>query len=64
MFRGEVVSAFSMKNFFHAIASFSFVIWTIGFYAYEVNSSFHYWLLVAIVAAAIRIWAFKKTAAA
>ena len=55
-----MVSAFSMKNFFHAIASFSFVIWTIGFYAYEVDSSFHYWLLVAIVAAAIRIWAFKK----
>jgi hypothetical protein len=25
-----------------------------------VNSSFHYWLLVAVVAAVIRIWGFKK----
>ncbi len=49
-----------MKNFFHTIASLSFVIWMIGFFAYEVNGSFHYLLLVAVVAAVIRRWAFKK----
>ena len=49
-----------MKNFFHAIASFSFVIWGIGYLAYEVTNTFHLILIVALVAAAIRIWVFRE----
>jgi hypothetical protein len=50
-----------MKNVIHTIASFSFVIWVIGYFGYDVPNAFHLLLLVAIVAASLRIWAFKPT---
>jgi hypothetical protein len=57
----KVWLAVFMKNFIHTIASFSFVIWAVGYFAYDVPNRFHYLLLVAVVAAAIRIWAFKRS---
>jgi hypothetical protein len=44
-----------MKGLFHSIASLCFVIWLVGFALYDVNNKFHYWLLVAGVAAVVRI---------
>lgn len=50
-----------MKNFFHSIASFSWVIWAVGYFGYQMNNSFHIWILVATVATTIRLTAFRKT---
>jgi Family of unknown function (DUF5670) len=49
-----------MRNLFHTIASFSFVIWVVGYFAYDVSNCFHYLLIVAIVAAVIRLWVFRS----
>lgn len=48
-----------MKNVIHTIASFSFVTWVIGYFTYDVPNAFHFLLLLAIVTASLRIWAFK-----
>ncbi|RAW02028.1 hypothetical protein DQQ10_05585 [Pseudochryseolinea flava] len=50
-----------MKNFIHTTASVSFIIWGIGYLAYDVPNIFHLFLLVACIAAAIRLWAFKPS---
>ena len=52
-------SGLTMKDVVHTIASLSLVIWLIGYLAYDSASTFNIWLLAAIAAAAIRIWAFK-----
>jgi len=40
-----------MKNSVHTIASVSFLIWLIGFFGYQLNGTFHIFLLVALAAA-------------
>jgi hypothetical protein len=50
----------TMKNLIHTIASCCFLIWLVGFFAYDQNGLFHIFIICAVIAAVTRYLMHKK----